>query len=302
MICFRADKEKYEVENEKQKSQNGKIKNEKQKGQRADGESRGGHTIAAQTAEAPVAAPQTVKKNGGQISPKPSVLDTIRAAFPHTVPVMTGYLFMGMAFGILLQSKGYGPLWAFCMALFIFAGSMQFVAVGLMAAGFHPVIALLMTLMVNARHVFYGISMLETFRRFGKAKYYMIFGLTDETFALFCSVKPPPGMNEERFFLSIAALDQSYWVAGCTLGGLLGTALPINVLGIDFVMTALFVVIFLEQWKQKQNRTPALIGLGVSILCRVVFGPQWFILAAMAVLVLVFSLAKKPLERQVAPK
>lgn len=222
----------------------------------------------------------------------------IKAALPHTIPVMTGYLFMGMAFGILLASKGYGAIWAFAMALFVYAGSMQFVAVGLLAAGFEPVTALLMTLMVNARHVFYGIPMLERFKQYGKAKFYMIFALTDETFALFCSTKPPEGMAEKPFYLSISVLDHLYWITGCTLGGLLGTALPIDTTGIDFVMTALFVVIFLEQWRQKQNRGPALIGLGVSILCRVVFGPQWFILAAMAVLVVVFSFARTPLERR----
>jgi len=226
----------------------------------------------------------------------------VRAAFPYTIPVLTGYLFMGMAFGMLLASKGYGALWACLMAVFIFAGSMQFVAVGLLAAGFDPLTSFLMTLMVNARHVFYGIPMLERFKHYGKAKYYMIFGLTDETFSLLVSTKPPPGVSEKWFYFSITALDHSYWIAGCTLGGLLGSALPINTRGIDFVMTALFVVIFLEQWKEKKNRTPALIGLGVSVLCRVVFGPQWFILAAMVVLVLIFVLARNPLERRLQPK
>lgn len=227
-------------------------------------------------------------------------LRAARAAFPHTIPVLTGYVFMGMAFGMLMASKGFGAFWSFLMALIIFAGSGQFVAVALMAAGFQPLTMTLMTLMVNARHMFYGIPMLERFKHYGKARYYMIFALTDETFALLCSAKPPAGVEEKPFFLSIALLDQLYWVAGCTLGGLLGTALPINTQGIDFVMTALFIVILLEQWQVKANRTPALIGLGVSVVCRLVFGPQWFILASMAVLVLVFTLAKKPLERQEA--
>ncbi|MDL2218779.1 AzlC family ABC transporter permease [Ruminococcaceae bacterium OttesenSCG-928-O06] len=222
----------------------------------------------------------------------------VRTAFPHTIPVLTGYLFMGMAFGMLLASKGYGAGWAFVMALTIYAGSGQFVAVGLMAAGFAPLTAALMTLAVNARHVFYGIPLLERFKHYGRAKWYMVFALTDETFALFCSVQPPPGMDEKKFYLAISVMDHIYWVCGCTLGGLLGSALPINTTGIDFVMTALFAVIFLEQWKVKANRTPALIGLGASILCRVVFGPQWFILAAMAVLVLVFSLGIRPLQQR----
>ncbi|MDR0904847.1 MAG: AzlC family ABC transporter permease [Oscillospiraceae bacterium] len=223
----------------------------------------------------------------------------VRAAFPHTVPVLTGYVFMGAAFGILLESRGYGPVWAFVMGLLIYAGSGQFVAVGIMAAGFDPLGAFLVTLMVNARHVFYGISMLERFKKFGKAKLYMIFSLTDETFALLLSTRPPAGMREENFHLTISILDHLYWVVGCVAGGVLGSALPINTLGIDFVMTALFVVIFLEQWKRKQNRTPALIGLGASIVCRLVFGPDWFILSCMAVLIVIFGLFKKPIEREV---
>lgn len=202
-----------------------------------------------------------------------------------------------MAFGILLGSNGFHPFWAFLMALLIYAGSGQFVAVGLMASGFNPLGAFLVTLMVNIRHVFYGISLLERFKKYGKAKYYMIFALTDETFALHCSAKPPKGMNEEKFYLTISILDHIYWVTGCTLGGIIGSALPINTAGIDFVMTALFVVIFLDQWKLKQNRTPALIGLGASLICRIVFGPDWFILACMAAMVIIFSLFKKPIER-----
>ena len=224
----------------------------------------------------------------------------VRAAFPHTIPVLTGYVFMGMAFGMLLASKGYGAPWAFLMALSIYAGSVQFVGVGLMAAGFEPLTAALMTLAVNARHIFYGIPLLDRFKRYGRAKYYMIFALTDETFALMCSAKPPPGVDEKHFYLAISILDHLYWITGCTLGGLLGSALPINTQGIDFVMTALFVVILLDQWKVKENRGPALIGLLVSVAARAAFGPQWFILAAMAVMILVFSLARKPLEARMA--
>lgn len=224
----------------------------------------------------------------------------VKAAFPITLPVLAGYLFMGMAFGMLLQSAGYNALWAFCMALFIYAGSGQFLAVGILAAGFNPLLAFFMTLMVNARHVFYGISMLERFKMFGKAKFYMIASLTDETFALLSSSAPPAGVQAKPFYMAIAVLDHLYWIAGCTLGGLLGAALPINTKGIDFVMTALFVVILLEQWQQKGNRIPAVIGLSASLLCRFIFGPDWFILAAMAVLLLIFTTAKKPLEGRLA--
>ncbi len=230
---------------------------------------------------------------------RPTVLRrAVGAAFPHTIPVLTGYLVMGAAFGVLLASKGFGAGWALVMALCVYAGSGQFVAVGLMAAGFAPVAAFFVTVMVNARHIFYGISMLEPFKAQGRERYYMIFALTDETFALLCSAEPPPGVSVRWFRFFISVLNQCYWVCGCTIGALVGGALPINTLGIDFVMTALFVVIFLEQWREKRNRTPALIGLGVSIVCRLLFGPQWFILAAMAALVVLFSLLRRPLEKQ----
>jgi 4-azaleucine resistance transporter AzlC len=207
---------------------------------------------------------------------------------------------MGMAFGILLVSKGFAPLWAFVMGVFIYAGSGQFVAVGLMTAGFDPLGAFLVTLMVNARHFFYGVSMLERFKSFGKARWYMIFALTDETFALCVSAKAPEGISEKNLYLAVSVLDHIYWIAGCTLGGIIGSALPINTAGIDFVMTALFVVIFLGQWKSKANRNPALIGLGASAVCRVIFGPDLFILASMAALVVIFSLFRKPIEREIS--
>lgn len=229
---------------------------------------------------------------------KQNRLRAVKAAFPLTIPVLTGYIFMGMAFGILLQSRGYGPLWAFAMGVFIYAGSGQFVAVGLLAAGFHPFTALLTTLMVNARHLFYGISMLERFKMFGREKLYMILSLTDETFALLNAAKPPEGVSPKAFYFSIAVLDHSYWITGCTLGAIVGSAMPINTTGIDFVMTALFVVIFLEQWQQRANRIPALIGFGVSVLCLILFGPDRFILVAMVTLIVIFSLLRTPLERR----
>lgn len=221
----------------------------------------------------------------------------VKAAFPYTIPVLTGYLFMGIAFGILLESRGYGAGWALLMAVVIYAGSGQFLAVEIMAAGFNPLLAFGMTLMINARYAFYGISMLEKFKMFGKEKWYMIFTLTDETFALLTSAKPPSDVPEKNFYIAISALNNFYWIAGCTLGGLIGSSMSINTKGIDFVMTALFVVILMEQWQIKQNRVPAMLGIGCTILCMVFFGNQWFVLAAMALLLLVFTAAKKPIER-----
>lgn len=226
---------------------------------------------------------------------------TLRAAFPHTIPVMTGYLCLGMAFGVLLQSKGYGVVWALLMSTFIYAGSMQFVAVGLLTAGFHPLQAALLTLMVNARHIFYGISMLGRFRGLKKEKPYMVFALTDETFSLLVAAEPPEGVERRHFDLGIAVLDHLYWVAGSVAGSLLGSAFAFNTKGIEFVMTALFVVIFLEQWQTRKGRVPALIGLGAAFLCLLIFGREWFILPTMAVLVAVLLLVRRPLEGRANP-
>ena len=223
---------------------------------------------------------------------------TIKAAFPYTVPVLTGYLFVGIAYGILLQSKGFSFLWAGLMSAIIFAGSMQFVTVDLLTAPFAPLAAILMTLMVNARHVFYGFSMLEKFNGMGKAKPYLIFALSDETFSLLYASEPPEGIDRKRFYLCIAILDQLYWIFGSMLGGLIGAGLALDVRGIDFVMTALFVSIFTEQLKNSANRLPAFIGVMGSVLCLLLFGPDRFILPAMAVLVFVLSLVRKPLERR----
>ncbi|MDR3200209.1 MAG: AzlC family ABC transporter permease [Spirochaetales bacterium] len=197
---------------------------------------------------------------------------------------MTGYLFLGMAFGILLESKGYGILWALGMSVFIYAGSLQFVGVGLLAGGFHPLQAALITLMVNARHIFYGLSLLETFKGLRGTKLYMIFALSDETFSLLCSAEPPAHVDKNRFRLWIAFLDQAYWITGSLAGSLMGTALSFNPRGIDFVMTALFIVIFLEQWRTRGGRRPALLGMGAAALCLFIFGPRWFLIPAMALI------------------
>ena len=226
-----------------------------------------------------------------------SFLEAVKAAFPCTMPVLAGYIFMGAAFGILLASKGYGVLWALAMGVFVYAGSGQFLAVGIMSAGFDPFHAFTLTLMVNARHFFYGISMLNKFGGYkGFTKFYMIFSLTDETFALHISAKPHESVSREKFHFAVSLLDHLYWIIGCVIGSVAGTELPLNPAGIDFVMTALFVVIFIQQWSVKQNRTPALIGLGAAVLCRIVFGADLLIISCMAVLLAVFFLFKKPIE------
>ena len=224
--------------------------------------------------------------------------NALRAAFPHTIPVMLGYLFLGAAFGILLNSKGYGWGWAVLMSVFIYAGSMQFVAIGLLSGPFLPLQAALMTLMVNARHTFYGISMLEKFKDMGSKRPYMIFSLTDETFSLLCSARAPEGVDEDKFLFWVSLLDQLYWVAGSAAGGIIGSMVSFNTKGIDFVMTALFTVIFMDQWEHNKNHLPALVGLGGSVLCLAVFGSANFILPSMALIVLALSLFSKNAEEE----
>lgn len=205
-----------------------------------------------------------------------------KAALPYTLPVCMGYIFLGIAFGVLMVSGGFHPFWALLMSVCIYAGSMQFVAVDLLAGPFAPLTAALMTLMVNARHIFYGLSMLERFKICGKLKPYMMFSLSDETYSLLCSARVPEGMDKKWFMFFIALMDQLYWIAGTAIGALAGSLIPFDSTGIDFAMTALFIVIFVEQWESTRNHIPAVLGLAVTLLCLVIFGPDWFIIAAMA--------------------
>lgn len=209
-------------------------------------------------------------------------LKNLKMAFPYTIPVMLGYLFLGIAFGILLVSQGYPFYVATLMSLIIYAGSMQFVAINLLTGGAGILSAILMTLMVNARHLFYGLSMLEKFRSMGKKKPYMIFSLTDETYSLLCGLKAPSGTDSNSFYFWIALLNQGYWILGSTIGAIAGALMTFNSTGIDFAMTALFVVIFVEQWESgRAGHIPALIGLGVTIICRLIFGADSFIVFSM---------------------
>ncbi len=224
-------------------------------------------------------------------------LNAIKAAFPYTIPVMTGYLFLGMVFGIMLNSKGYHFGWSILMSVFIYAGSMQFVAVNLMTMAFDPLSAFLITLVVNARHLFYGISMLKKYSNTGNKKPYLIMGLTDETYSILCSTEAPEGVNRTSFMFFVTLLNQFYWVAASAAGGLIGSLFTFNTSGIDFVMTALFVVIFINQWKSQKEHIPAVIGVGFSLLCLILFGPDNFIIPSMAFIVLALTIFRKTIER-----
>lgn len=225
-----------------------------------------------------------------------------KAAFPYTIPVMMGYLFAGMAFGVLFQSKGYHFGWAALMSLLVYAGSMQFVAVNFFVPGVSFLNVILMTFMVNVRHVFYGLSMLEKFKGMGKKKPYMIFSLTDETYSLLCAAKPPQDVEKSWFFFFISLLHQIYWIAGSVLGGLAGELITFNTEGIDFTLTALFVVIFVEQWLGAKSHLPAIAGVAASILCLLIFGPSNFILPSMIVIVCILMAFQKPMDRRTDQK
>lgn len=220
----------------------------------------------------------------------------LRAAFPRTLPVMAGYLFLGVAWGLLLREQGLDACWALGISLSVYAGSMQFVLLGLLASPFSPLTTLLMTLMVNARHLFYGLAMLEPYGACRRARPYLIFSLTDETFSLVCDGKVPPGVTPEAYYTAVSALDQAYWVLGSVTGALLGQWLPWDLTGIDFAMTALFVVIAVEQWQAADRRAqpwlaahlPALLGFGLTLLSRLLAGSERFLLLAMGLLALCF--------------
>ena len=207
--------------------------------------------------------------------------------------MISSFIVIGISFGVVVQSRGFGPLWAGAMSVFIYAGSMQFVALELMTSGAGLLTVALTTVMVNLRHVFYGLSMIDQYKDVGKAKPYLIFALCDETYSLVCN--PPqllPG-EQRYFYLLVSAMDQACWVLGSILGGLLGAALPFSIQGIDFALTALFVSVVAEQWLSSKEHTPALLGLGLSLLCLLLFGADQFLLPAMVLILLGLSLYRR---------
>ncbi|NRD79815.1 azaleucine resistance protein AzlC [Bacillus sp. BRMEA1] len=225
-----------------------------------------------------------------------------RAAFPFTVPIFAGFVFLGIAYGIFMHSLGFSAIYPILMSLTIFAGSMEFVAANLLLISFNPLNALFLTLMVNARHLFYGISMLEKYRGFGKKKLYMIFGLCDESFSINCTVDVPKNIDKGWFMFFVTLLNHTYWVIGATIGGVFGSLVKFRTEGLDFVMTALFVVIFIEQWMKEKKHHSALVGLGLSTACLIIFGGNNFILPAMIAILGVLTLIRKPLEKvEVSP-
>lgn len=221
--------------------------------------------------------------------------NVIKYAFRASLPVMAGYILLGMGFGVLLSDKGYNFLWALLMSTTIYAGSMQFAAIDLISGGASLITTALMTLMINARHFFYGLSMLDRYQGAGKKKPYLIFSLTDETYSLVVS-PTPEGCDEKQYYFWVSLLDQFYWVFGSLLGGLLGPLLPFDSTGMDFAMTVLFVVIFIDQWNSAKSHVPALLGLGISVICLVILDASNFVIPSMVLITIALSLCRKPLE------
>ena len=226
----------------------------------------------------------------------------LAAAFPVTVPVLMGYLAIGMAFGFMLQAIGYNFIWAFFMSLTIYAGSGQYLGVTLLSTAAALGTVALMTLLINFRHLVYGLSMLEKFRGMGWRKIYMIFSLTDETYALLSAAQAPVGVDPKRYYFAIALLDQSYWILGSVIGAVAGAIIPVDTKGIDFAMTALFVVIAVDQWKACKKHLPALLGGGATVLFLLVLG-QWFgqqqmLIVSLGVIVLLLLILRDRLEEK----
>lgn len=224
-------------------------------------------------------------------------LAALKAAFPYTIPIFAGFWFLGLTYGIYMNVSGFSFLYPMFMSLTIFAGSMEFVTVNMLLGAFDPVQAFAMTLMINARHLFYGISMLDKFKGLGIKKLYLIFGMCDESFSINYTADIPEDVDRGWFMFFVTLLDHFYWFFGSTLGGLLGSLVKFNTEGLEFVMTAMFVVIFLEQWLKDKNHIPAVMGLAEAALCLIVFGAEYFMLPSMAAILLTLTLFGKKLER-----
>ncbi|MBQ7875151.1 MAG: AzlC family ABC transporter permease [Oscillospiraceae bacterium] len=228
-------------------------------------------------------------KNGGYAA--------LKAAFPHTVPVMAGYLFLGISYGIYANVSGFNFLYPMMMGIIVYGGSLEFVAVSMLLGSFAPLQTFLVALLIQARHLFYGIAMLEKYRGTGWKKLYLIYTLSDETFSVNCSAKVPEGVDKGLFYFFISLLDQMYWVFGAALGGILGSFIPFNTEGLDFVMTAMFVVIFLEQWLKEKKHYTALIGVFASAGCLLVFGADSFLIPTMVCILCFLTVFRKPIEK-----
>lgn len=222
----------------------------------------------------------------------------LKLAFHRSLPILTGYTFLGFTYGIYMNASGFSFLYPMIMAMVIYGGSLEFVAVSMLLSPFAPVEVFILTLLIQARHLFYGLSMLEKYRNTGWRKFYLIYGLTDETFAINYSQPIPENVDKSKYLFLVTLFNHCYWVIGATLGGLVGTLLNFNLKGINFIMTAMFVVIFVDQWQKERSHISSFIGIGVSLLCLNIFGAQSFMIPTMVGIVLVLALMRKHLSHK----
>ena len=232
---------------------------------------------------------------------KNSKLAALRAAFPYTVPIFAGFWFLALAYGINMSVSGFSFVYPMVMSAVIYGGSLEFVAVSMLLSPYAPLQTFLMTLMIQARHLFYGISMLEKYKNLGPKKYYLIYAMCDETFSINYTAKIPDGVDRGWFYFFVTLLNQIYWVSGATIGGLLGSLIHFDTTGLDFVMTAMFVVIFMEQWLKDTNHIPACLGIALTVICIMVFGHEHFVIPAMAAICLLL-LILRPVLRNTGKK
>ena len=218
---------------------------------------------------------------------------TLRAALPVTIPVMTGYFCLGFAYGLLMSAQGFALLWTFLMSAVVYGGSIQYLGVTILASAFDPVAALALSVMVNARHVFYGLSMLEPYRAAGRVRFPLVALLTDETFSIVSAMTPPAGVKRRDFCLWVSVLDYLYWVAASVAGHLFGSLVSFNTAGMDFALTALFVVLFMEQWKERANRPSGVIGIACAAAGLAVFGAEKMVIPAMVMILAVLLLGRR---------
>ena len=231
---------------------------------------------------------------------QPRFSRALKCAFPHTIPIFAGFCFLGMTYGIYMKVSGFAFWYPMLMSLVIYGGSLEFVAVSMLLAPYAPMQAFLMTLMIQARHLFYGIAMLDKFRGMGWKKPYLIFGMCDETFSINCTAEIPEDVDRGWFYFFVTLLNQIYWVLGATAGGLVGGLIRFNTEGLDFVMTAMFVVIFLEQWRKEKRHDSAAVGMAASVVCLGIFGAENFLIPTMVCILAVLTALRRPLEQKEA--
>lgn len=231
---------------------------------------------------------------------QPRISRALKCAFPHTIPIFAGFCFLGMTYGIYMKVSGFAFWYPMLMSLVIYGGSLEFVAVSMLLAPYAPMQAFLMTLMIQARHLFYGIAMLDKFRGMGWKKPYLIFGMCDETFSINCTAEIPENVDRGWFCFFVTLLNQIYWVLGATAGGLVGGLIRFNTEGLDFVMTAMFVVIFLEQWRKEKRHDSAAVGMAASVVCLAIFGADNFLIPTMVCILAVLTALRRPLEQKEA--